>query len=133
MRLKCLLMCALAASVSACVTVPGSNSKADPEIQPERLQAKAPPAAASAEAERNCPKPVFPQESLRAGHKGSVDVAFLIGADGAVAATRIAKSSGFPLLDAAGINAISACRFKPVAGNSKPAPAWFNVTYHFLY
>ena len=126
-------MCALVGSLSACVTVQDPKSDASSEIQPERLQAKAPPAAASAEAERNCPKPVFPQESLRAGHKGSVDVAFLIGADGAVAATRIAKSSGFPLLDAAGINAISKCRFKPVAENSKPAPAWLNVTYNFLY
>lgn len=134
----------------------GANYKADSEIQPVTLQAGVPPAseaaakaakaaeaaaeaaeaaaaAARAKAERNCPKPVFPEESLRAGHKGSVEVAIFIDADGAVADTRIAKSSGFPLLDAAGISAISKCRFKAVDENNKPAPVWHNVTYHFLY
>ncbi len=118
---------------------PDPAATLESQAQPEAVAAAAAAAVAAeraavrAEAERNCPKPAFPQESLRAGHQGTVIVEYMIGDDGTVAGARVFKSSGFALLDAAGVNAISACRFKRAVKNGKPVPGWLQTTYNFLY
>lgn len=54
---------------------------------------------------------------------------FLIGVDGTVQDTKVAKSSGNASLDQAAINALSKCRFKPAKVDGKPVEQWREVKY----
>ena len=71
----------------------------------------------------------WPKASLRNEEQGNVDLAFLIGADGKVVDSRIDKSSGFPLLDAAARTGIAKCTFKPDSEDGKPVEQWFTMQY----
>ena len=59
------------------------------------------------------PKPKYPPAARRAGQQGTVTLSFTIGSSGKVISARIAKSSGYILLDNAAISAIRGWRFKP--------------------
>ncbi len=59
------------------------------------------------------PKPKYPPAARRAGQQGTVTLSFTIGSSGAVISARIAKSSGYILLDNAALSAIRSWRFKP--------------------
>lgn len=59
------------------------------------------------------PKPKYPPAARRAGQQGTVTLSFTIGSSGAVISARIAKSSGYALLDNAALSAILTWRFKP--------------------
>lgn len=73
-----------------------------------------------------CAKPVYPRESLRHEQTGTVTLAFQIGADGKVTASRIDNSSGFPLLDIAARESLEKCTFSKPEG----APdAWIKMQY----
>jgi len=54
---------------------------------------------------------------------------FLIGIDGRVADSKVAKSSGFRDLDNAARSALSRCRFKPGLADGKPQQSWTKVQY----
>lgn len=91
--------------------------------------ASTPPAATQALALDfdSCARPQWPAESLRNGEQGTVRIELLIGTDGQVKDSRIAKSAGFRDLDKAALTAISACR-------TKIAPAedtWLPVSYEW--
>ncbi len=76
-----------------------------------------------------CAKPVWPRESLRREEQGTVTLAFLIGADGKVEASKIEKSSGFPLLDEAAQQGIAKCQFSPRVVDGKPEQGWMKMQY----
>lgn len=76
-----------------------------------------------------CPKPVWPRTALRLEQQGTVTLSFLIGTDGAVADSRIEKSSGFPLLDEAAQAGIARCKFKPRIKNGAAEQAWVKMQY----
>lgn len=59
------------------------------------------------------PKPKYPPAARRAGQQGTVTLSFTIGSSGTVISARIAKSSGYTLLDNAALSAIRSWRFKP--------------------
>jgi periplasmic protein TonB len=59
-----------------------------------------------------CSKPEYPRASLVNEEQGTVTLAFLVSADGAVVESKIEKSSGFKNLDKAAQKALSACKFK---------------------
>ena len=59
------------------------------------------------------PKPKYPPAARRAGQQGTVTLSFTIGSSGEVISARIAKSSGYILLDNAALSAIRSWRFKP--------------------
>jgi len=44
---------------------------------------------------------IYPEAARQAGHQGTVELRFRIGADGSVASLEIMRSSGFPVLDRA--------------------------------
>jgi TonB family protein len=77
----------------------------------------------------SCAKPVWPKESLRKEEQGTVQLGFLIGVDGAVRESRVEKSSGYPLLDLAALDAIGRCRFSPGTENGKPVENWTRMRY----
>jgi D-alanyl-D-alanine endopeptidase (penicillin-binding protein 7) len=77
----------------------------------------------------SCAKPNYPDADLKARHQGTVDLSFLIGADGKVKENKVAKSSGHPGLDEAARGALAKCSFKPALAEGKPAQAWTKVSY----
>ncbi|NYE59144.1 TonB family protein [Duganella sp. 1224] len=76
-----------------------------------------------------CAKPEWPKESLRNSEQGTVQLAFLIGADGGVHDTRVERSSGHPLLDQAAREGLARCTFKPAQENGKPVESWTRMQY----
>ena len=73
------------------------------------------------------PKPKYPPAARRAGQQGTVTLSFTIGSSGKVISARIAKSSGYILLDNAAISAIRGWRFKP-ARNALGEPVSYSYT-----
>ncbi|WP_244124935.1 energy transducer TonB [Burkholderia gladioli] len=59
------------------------------------------------------PRPDYPPKARRLEQEGTVVVRLTIGADGAVKTARVARSSGYPLLDAAALTSIEAGRCQP--------------------
>ncbi len=76
-----------------------------------------------------CAKPLWPAGDLKAKHTGTVTLGFSVTEAGAVAGSRIVKSSGFAGLDEAARTGIAKCRFKPARENGKPAAADVQVQY----
>lgn len=77
----------------------------------------------------SCAKPEWPKEALRHEYQGTVTLAFLIGADGAVRQSRIEKSSGYELLDLAAQEGMKRCTFKPATQNGQPVETWTKMQY----
>lgn len=76
-----------------------------------------------------CARPEYPQDARRRGSQGTTTVRFLIDADGRVAQSGIAASSGDASLDEAARAALAKCRFKPALKDGKPHRAWVPVQY----
>jgi bla regulator protein BlaR1 len=77
----------------------------------------------------SCAKPVYPHEELAAGHEGTVGMKFLVNVDGTVGASRVERTSGFPALDEAALQALSKCRFTPARKGGQPVQTWQGVQY----
>lgn len=77
----------------------------------------------------SCAKPVWPAHSLRQAQQGTVTLAFLVGADGAVRDSKIVKSSGHPLLDIAAMEGIAKCRFKAATADGQAVETWSRMQY----
>ena len=76
-----------------------------------------------------CAKPEYPKSSLRNEETGVSTISFLIGVDGRVMDSKMAKSSGFRDLDKAAQSALGKCRFKPAMVDGAPQQAWVAVQY----
>ena len=76
-----------------------------------------------------CAKPEYPKSSQRNEEEGVSTISFLIGVDGRMVDSKIAKSSGSRDLDRAAQSAIGKCRFKPAMNNGQPEQAWVQVQY----
>jgi TonB family protein len=78
---------------------------------------------------KSCAKPNYPDADLKARHQGTVTLGFLVGADGKVGDSKVAKSSGHPGLDEAARMAIAQCSFEPAVKGDKPVKEWTKVQY----
>lgn len=77
----------------------------------------------------SCAKPVYPAEARAAKHTGTVKLAFLVGADGKLADSKVETSSGHPALDDAAHQALKLCKFGPASARGKPVESWARVDY----
>jgi protein TonB len=77
----------------------------------------------------NCPKPEYPSSSRRNEEEGTVQLRFLIGAEGQVLESQVEKSSGYTRLDEAARVALSRCQFKPGTLNGKAEQSWASMKY----
>ncbi|HSW14586.1 MAG TPA: energy transducer TonB [Solimonas sp.] len=59
------------------------------------------------------PQPTYPSTAKRLGEEGSVLLDVLVSAEGRVISLSIKKSSGYPRLDQAAMNAVRGWKFKP--------------------
>lgn len=73
------------------------------------------------------PAPAYPASELAAGHAGVVMVELVMDAQGAVTAAAVARSSGYPALDAAALAAAKTWRIPAAAGHTIKAPLTFTV------
>ncbi len=73
----------------------------------------------------------YPVQSIRAHEEGAVLLRVLVDAEGRVERVEIARSSGYPKLDAAAREAVQHGRFKPVLVAGKATPAWGLVPIEF--
>lgn len=80
----------------------------------------------------SCSKPEWPIESLRKNQQGTVKLAFLVDADGTVRESKIATSSGHPLLDNAALNSVRRCKFEPGTEDGKAVLMWREMSYVWL-
>lgn len=86
--------------------------------------------AAGLDPNQSCAAPQYPEEAQDMGETGTAVVQFLIGTDGRVVQSRVASSSGHTSLDAAALQALGQCKFKPAIGtDGKPQEAWTSISY----
>lgn len=77
----------------------------------------------------SCAKPMYPHEELAAGHEGTVSMKFLVNVDGSIASSRVDRTSGFPALDDAALQALNKCRFMPARKGGQAVQTWQGVQY----
>lgn len=123
-------------SVAPAPPAPPAPSAPAQEAAPARSD-KAAPSGAPASAPRfdaaylNNPAPAYPAVSRRLGEEGRVLLAVQVDADGAPRQVRIARSSGYPRLDAAALAAVEKWRFVPARQGEHSVAASVNVPMHF--
>lgn len=116
------------------VTATAEAQPAPPPIAAPVTAAPAPPAPppklelpiADADYLQN-PPPAWPRMSQRLGERGLVQVRVLIGADGRARKAEISRSSGYPRLDQASIDAVLGWRYVPGKRGGVPEDMWFVV------
>jgi protein TonB len=103
---------------------------------PLPVQMSAPPAppappvvTAAVISASSCEKPEYPSASKRLEEEGTVQLKFLVGADGKVIESAVEKSSGFRRLDEAARAGLSKCQFKPATVDGKPQQRWASMKY----
>jgi protein TonB len=74
-------------------------------------------------------KAEYPKTALMNEEEGTVSASFLVTADGAVADSKLEKSSGSKALDKAALKAITGCKFKPGTKDGAAAQTWAKVDY----
>lgn len=77
----------------------------------------------------SCPRPKYPEESIKKHQTGTVSLSFLVGVDGRVKDAKVTGSAGYPALDEAARSALTTCRFYPARVGGKPVEAWTKVRY----
>ncbi len=80
---------------------------------------------------RSNPKPDYPPESRRAGQQGVVLFAVEVTADGRAASVQLSRSSGFPLLDTAALQAVRRWTFEPARTAGIPTASRVEVPVRF--
>lgn len=76
-----------------------------------------------------CDKPDYPSASRRMEEEGTVGLRFLVGTNGQVIQSEVAKSSGYKRLDEAARAGLAKCRFNPATVDGQPEQAWTTIQY----
>lgn len=79
----------------------------------------------------NNPRPVYPPLSRRLGETGTVWLRVRVEADGRAGQVDIARSSGYPRLDQAALQAVMAWTFVPARRGEQAIAAWVRVPIEF--
>jgi protein TonB len=77
------------------------------------------------------PQPEYPAQSRRLGEEGRVILRVLLDEAGRVGQVQVQKSSGFPRLDQAAIDAVQRARFKPHLEDGRPLAVYVMVPISF--
>lgn len=78
---------------------------------------------------KSCEAPKYPKAALVNEETGTVQMAFLVAADGKVLDSKIERTSGSKSLDKAALSALSLCKFKPGTKDGKPEQMWTKVEF----
>jgi protein TonB len=77
------------------------------------------------------PRPEYPEEARLQHQEGLVIVSVEVGADGRADDVTLTRSSGFPLLDHAALDAVRAWRFEPARAAGLPVSSRVDVPIRF--
>ena len=77
------------------------------------------------------PRPDYPEEARQKHQEGVVMVSVEVGTDGSGSDVTLARSSGFPLLDAAALQAVRRWRFEPAQVAGLPVSSRVEVPVRF--
>ena len=77
------------------------------------------------------PKPDYPEEARQQHQQGVVLVNIVVGADGRASEVTLGRSSGFPLLDQAALQAVRRWRFDPARAAGLPVSSPVQVPIRF--
>jgi periplasmic protein TonB len=80
----------------------------------------------------NNPAPQYPALSRRLGEQGRVMLDVYILPDGSVGEIKLNKSSGFPRLDNAALQAVKTWKYVPAKRGDKPIPFWYVQPVSFV-
>lgn len=80
----------------------------------------------------NNPAPQYPALSRRLGEQGRVLVDVYILPDGSVGEIKLNRSSGFPRLDNAALQAVKTWKYVPAKRGDKPIPFWYVQPVSFV-
>ncbi len=128
----------LGAALALCLALPGhAQDIADPDTRRkisggvadyyEKRPAMRPTAAwLEKTPAATCAKPRLPRAMEKDEIEGTTILSFQIGADGKPINARVARSSGWAVLDEAALESLALCDFNPAG-----APEWQNVSYRF--
>jgi len=75
--------------------------------------------------------PIYPEACRQVGAEGKLVVKVLVDTLGAASSVEILMSSGNSLLDQAGKDAASKCRFSPGRQRDRPVPVWVAISFVF--
>ncbi len=76
-------------------------------------------------------QPRYPLHARKRGYEGRTVVRVAVSEDGKVAATKIAQSSGYKVLDVAAREAVAAWQFKPATRGGYPVTGRIDVPVEF--
>lgn len=80
----------------------------------------------------NNPAPQYPALSRRLGEQGRVMLDVYILPDGSVGEVKLNRTSGFPRLDSAALQAVKSWRYVPAKRGDKPIPYWYVQPVSFV-
>ena len=115
------------AAITAVSTAPPPPTAAVVAAPPEAP--RAPVRTAPVVEAKSCEPPSYPSASRRLNEQGTVQLNFLIDAEGRVIESRIDSSSGVERLDEAARKALALCKFKPGTLDGKPEQSWHKMRY----
>lgn len=109
--------------------VSSAATERKPASAPDTVAAVRPAQAAVPPAPLHSPSPAYPMEALRKQHGGVVILRVSVDGAGAVSAVGVARSSGFPALDASARKSMREWRFEAPAGH-RPMTFDYPVRFH---
>jgi len=116
-------------------TAPPSQRKASPSPgfpdPPEGKPEQALPLVEAVPLYRENPPPAYPGLARRRGYEGVVLLDVLVSEEGHVGELRVARSSGYSLLDRAAVEAVEAWRFEPGRRGDRPVAMRVRVPVRF--
>ncbi len=77
------------------------------------------------------PPPHYPRTARKRNYQGTVMLDVRVTADGSVAQLRIAKSSGYAILDRSAAKSVKGWRFSPALRAGRPVEMWVKVPVRF--
>lgn len=80
---------------------------------------------------RSNPRPAYPPEARRLGQQGRVILEVQVGADGRAISVSVKRSSGFPALDSAAVQAVQRWTFEPARMAGIPIASRADVPVNF--
>ncbi|BET26811.1 outer membrane transport energization protein TonB [Limnobacter thiooxidans] len=117
---------------------PSTPSPQTPSAAPVQPAATAPEAPAPVTPPRtdaahlNNPAPQYPPLSRRLGEQGRVMLDVYILPDGSVGEIKLNRTSGFPRLDNAALQAVKSWKYVPAKRGDKPIPYWYVQPVSFV-
>ena len=100
------------------VSCAGASAKNEEYVRPKLIPSTCPPFG-------------YPKAAMQDNVQGITFLELHINTKGDVIETKVKKSSGSEILDAATIKYLGSCKYKPATQGGKPIDTWFDMKYNW--